>query len=300
MASNPAKTSFRSLLLIALLSILLMGFVPITIKWVSANEATIGLVRLFIAAVGIGILLSVQKQTIKLSRKELGWLVLLGLVFAIHWYTYFKSIKLSDSSLAAIGVATFGIHLLFLNRIFYKEALNSIDFLAVAIAFVGIYLTTPAFDFKDDKVNGFFIAILSGFLYACLPLINRKIPHLSTNTRALGQFGFALIFFLPLLPQSSFSLSSFDWLGLIFLGVFSTLIAHTLWIKTSTELPTNITAVLYYCYVPMAIILGYVFLDESLNWQKLTGASLIIGANVLVALFHKKKQIIDKNLSNSD
>lgn len=290
MTSQAVNTSFRSLLFIALGAILLMGFVPITIKWVSANEATIGLIRLSIAALGIAVLIRLKKKKLSLTKGELGWLALLGIVFAIHWYTYFKSIKLSDASLAAIGVATFGIHLLFLNRIFYKEKMHAIDFLAVFIAFIGIYFATPALDLSNSKANGFFIAIFSGFMYACLPLINRKIPHLSTNTRALGQFGFALICFLPLLPQSSFTLPTNDWLGLIFLGVFSTLIAHTLWIKASTELPTSVTAVLYYCYVPMAIVLGYFFLEESLNWQKLLGAGLIIGSNVLVALFHKKKQ----------
>ena len=267
-----------------------MGFVPVTIKWISANEATIGLVRLFIAALGIGILLKFRGSLNQVSRQALKWLVLLGLVFAVHWYTYFKSIKLSDASLAAIGVATFGMHLLLLNRVFYKEKLNSIDIFAVAMAFAGIYLTTPEFDLGNQKATGFFIAILSGFFYACLPLINRKISHLSTNQRAFGQFGFALVFFLPLVPQSNFELTQFDWFGLVFLGVFSTLIAHTLWIKASTELPGSITAVLYYCYVPMAIVLGYFFLDEPLNWQKLTGAALIIAANILVAFYHRKKQ----------
>lgn len=291
MKSELSGTSFRGLLLIALAAILLMGFVPIIIKWVSANEATIGLVRLSIAALGIALLLKFKGRKLEVSKNDLKWLILLGFVFAVHWYTYFKSIKLSDASLAAIGVATFGIHLLFLNRVFYGEKLNAIDFVAVIVAFIGIYLTSPTLTFSETKVSGFFIAILSGFLYACLPLINRKIPHLSTNVRALGQFGFALIFFLPLLPMSNFQMPTNDWIGLIVLGVVSTLVAHTLWIKASTELPTSITAVIYYCYVPMAIILGFYFLDESLNWEKLTGASLIIGANIMVALFHKKKQI---------
>lgn len=290
MSSN-TSSSLKSLILIAISAILLMGFVPVTIKWVDANEATIGLIRLVIGAFGIGIILLFKRRSLKLKSTEWYWLVTLGLVFAVHWYSYFKSIKLSDASLAAIGVATFGIHLLVLNRIFYKEKLFASDFIAVAIALVGIYLASPSLDFNSIKLEGFLIAIFSGFMYACLPLINRQLTHLTTNTRAFGQFGFALVAFCFLIPQSNFELSSNDWMGLVFLGVFSTLIAHTLWIKASTELPTSFTAVLYYCYVPLAIVLGYFFLNEPIGWQKLSGASLIIVANVWVALGHKKKQL---------
>jgi len=229
-----------------------------------------------------------KKRRLPQARSDYLWLGLLGLVFALHWYSYFRSIKLADASLAAIGVATFGIHLLLLNAIFYGERFKHSDYAALILALVGIYLTSPTLNFDSDKLQGFLLAIVSGLLYACLPLINRRVAHLGTNTRALGQFFFALLAFLTLLPQSNFQLSQTDWSGLIFLGVFSTLIAHTLWIKASTELPSNLTAVLYYCYVPLAILLGYFFLGEALNWQKLVGAGLIIIANLQVAYFHQK------------
>ncbi|TQV88185.1 DMT family transporter [Aliikangiella coralliicola] len=279
--------SIKSLLLIALASILLMSFVPVLIKWISANAVTIGIVRLTIGAAGIGVLVLFSKKRASVTRRDFIWLFLLGLFFAVHWYTYFQSIKMSDASLAAIGMATFGIHLLLLNRIFFKETINISDYFAIVISFIGIYIASPRTDIAADKLNGFLLSVFSGFVYACLPLINRRITRLSTNTRALGQFGFALLFFMLLLPQSDFNLSSYDWGGLVVLGVLSTLIAHTLWIKASTELPTKFTAVLYYCYVPIAILLSFIFLNETMNWQKLVGAGLIIAANIMVVFLHK-------------
>ncbi len=285
-----STASTRSLYALALFAVLLMSFVPVTIKFIDANEATIGIVRLSIAALGIAVILRFKQSFTSITKKELGWLILLGIIFAGHWYTYFKSIKLANASLAAIGVATYGIHLLFLNRIFYREKLNIIDLAAVCVAFFGIYLTAPTLDLSNQKASGFFFAIISGLLYAGLPLINRKMPHLSTNTRALGQFGFALVIFCFLLPQANFSLSTNNWFWLVFLGVVSTLVAHTLWLKTSTELPTQITAVLYYCYVPLTIILSFFVLNEPLNWEKLVGAGLIIAANITVAWAHTKRK----------
>jgi len=287
------KTSFGNLIIIAVVAILLMSIVPVIIKWIQVNPATIGIVRLSIGFLGIAVFVLFTGSKVSVSRKELMWLSILGLIFALHWYSYFYSIKTANASLAAIGVATFGIHLLILSSIFNREKISMSDIVAVIISIGGIYIASPSLDLELGKLQGFMLAIVSGFLYACLPLINRRLDHIPTSTRALGQFGFALLGFLFLLPQSNFELDDYDWQGLILLGVLSTLVAHTLWIKVSTELPTNLTAVIYYCYVPIAMLLSFLMLGESITWQKITGAMMIISANIMVILMHKKTQKAD-------
>lgn len=278
------------LLVLALLSIFMMGFVPVLISWVSANEVTIGIVRLAIAATGILCLLLLTKQFTRITRRDLGWLAILGFTFCIHWYMYFYSIKQAGPSLAAIAVCTFGIHLLFVNRCFFNERFTPMDYVAVVIAISGVVIATPFSADGDNVVWGFTVGVASGFLYACLPAINRQIKHLNTNTRALGQFGFGLIGFLMVWPASDWQLSEDDWIGLVILGVMCTLGAHTLWNKVSTELSTKFTAVIYYLYIPMAMSMSVLLLDQVITWSMIIGASLIVAANVLVVLFHKDKK----------
>lgn len=267
---------------------------PVLVKAVQANEVTIGIVRLLIGATGIALLAKMKKQQL-LAKENLSWLLLLGFVFAFHWYTYFKSLKLATVSLGAIGISTFGVHLLFLNRIFFKQKLQLADFIAVAVAFIGVVLVTPDGKLEPEYFNGFILAMFSGFLYACLPIINRKANHLTTEQKAFGQFGFGLIFFAPFFSLGNWELTSFDWFGLATLGIVCTLIAHTLWIKVSSELPNNITATVYYFYVPVAITFSYFFFNEVLTWQKLTGAGLIIAANITVIWLHHKNDNKKKN-----
>jgi drug/metabolite transporter (DMT)-like permease len=278
------------LVLLALLAIFMMGFVPVLIYGISANEATIGFVRLAIASAGIGLLMGLQNGFHRINRKELGWLMLLGLTFAVHWYMYFYSIKRAGASLAAIAVCTFGIHLLFVNRLFFKESIRPLDFLAVLIAFIGVWIATPIETGSSTQVFGFIVGVLSGLLYACLPPINRQIAHLSTNYRALGQFGFGLLGFAVIFPMTDWQLSLQDWYGLAMLGVVCTLGAHTLWNKVSTEMPGSFTAVIYYLYIPWAMLLSVVFLKEQVTWQMVLGATLIIFANVLIAVFHNRRK----------
>jgi drug/metabolite transporter (DMT)-like permease len=291
MLIDKIKTSTSQLILMAIFAVILMSIVPVIIKWVNVNPATIGIVRLSIAVLGIGIFVIASKSALSLSRKDLMWLALLGLVFALHWYSYFVSIKKADASLAAIGVATFGIHLLLLSSFINSEKFRATDILAIVISIAGIYLASPKVNLQQDKLQGFLLAITSGFLYALLPIINQRINHIPTKIRALGQFGFALLAFLLLLPQANFNISLNDWKGLIVLGLLSTLIAHTLWIKVSTELPSSLTAVIYYSYVPMAMLLSFFLLNESMSWHKITGAGLIIFANIMVIMQHNSTSI---------
>lgn len=281
------KQNLLPTILLSIVTVLLMSLVPVLVKAISANEITIGIARLAIGAVGIAFIAKLKKQPL-FKRENLKWLLLLGLVFSAHWYTYFTSLKLSTASLGAIGVCTFGIHLLFLNRLFFKESIKPIDVVAIILAFAGVLLATPDSNIEPEYFNGFLIAVVSGFLYACLPIINRKATHLTTEQKAFGQFGFGLLFFAPFFSFGNWQLDSLDWGGLLVLGLVCTLVAHTLWIKVSTELPNSITATVYYFYVPVAMLQSSLFLNEELTWQKLTGAGLVIGANILVVLLHRK------------
>jgi drug/metabolite transporter (DMT)-like permease len=283
-------SSIASLIAIAVGSVLLMSIVPVLIKWIQVNPTTIGIVRLAVAFTGMLLFSFAFRKKVIANKNDLKWLVLLGAVFAIHWYSYFVSIKLATASLAAIGVATFGIHLLILSSLIKGEKIVTTDWLAIALSIGGILIASPSTQINPAELNGFLLAILSGFLYACLPLINQRIGHLATHTRAIGQFGFALVGFLILLPSADFEISSNDWLGLLVLGILSTLIAHTLWIKVTTELPSNLTAVIYYTYIPISMLLSMLFLAEVLTWQKIVGASMIITANILVVILHKRFQ----------
>nr|WP_256489771.1 DMT family transporter [Pleionea sp. CnH1-48] len=267
-------------MLTAVVAVFMMAFVPVIVKVIQANEATIGMVRLLIAAAGVSLWLVMRKHSLRMSRREWLCLILLGLVFAVHWFTYFKSIKLSTPSIAAIGVATYGIHLTFLSRIFLKQASNWFDWVAVMVAFYGVYLVVPEFEWESDQVQGLLVGVVSGFLYACLPIIHQKSAHIPNSIRAWGQFAFALAAFCLLLPWSQWQLNTTDWSGLVFMGIVSTLAAHSLWVKATTELPGITTSMIYYLYVPITMVYSFVWTSESISMQMLLGATLIIGANV--------------------
>src|SRR5210317_1971258 len=97
------------LILIALAAVISMSVVPVLVKSTHANEVTIGLARLGIAVLAFTPIALWRRQLLRLSAKQWGQLVTIGLVFAVHWLTYFASIKLATPAIAALSVTTYGV-----------------------------------------------------------------------------------------------------------------------------------------------------------------------------------------------
>ena len=229
------KSISPRLIIIALVSVSTMALVPVLVSSVTANEVTIGLVRVFIACLVLTPLLLWHKSFSSLKQKD--WLAMLaiGMIFGLHWWTYFYAIKNSTPSLGALSLTTYGIHLVWINWLVSKQKPKLTDVIAILLCFCGCIIVVPSADIANHVTQAFLVGVLSGFLYALLPFFHQRVSHLPTTVRSWGQFSFAGLFFLLFWPQTHWQLSITDWQLLIVLGVVSTLIAHTLWVKRSEE-----------------------------------------------------------------
>lgn len=216
----------------------------------------------------------------------------IGLVFAVHWLTYFMSIKLATAAIAATAIATYGVQYLLLAWWINNERFTWQEWLAIAVCFAGCVVVTPELNLDNSVTLGILIGVGSGFLYACLPLLHQRVQQANTLQRSYGQFLFALICLLPLLPLANWQLEAGDWYRLIMLGVMCTLVAHGLWVKASTELPPLFTGLIYYLYVPSTMLSSWLLLDEAITLPKLLGASMILGASTVVTYLRFKRSVV--------
>lgn len=267
-----------------------MALVPILIKSVSANVFTIGLGRLGLTVFFISLYFVYKKAYGKINGFR-DWfdLFIIGVVFGLHWLTYFLSIKLSSASIGVIGVSTFGIHLLILNWLIKGQRVALFELMAILVCFAGCLMVVPEFSLRNANTTGLLIGVLSGFLYACLPVLHQRASRIPTLTRAWGQFVFALVVFVPFAGQSQWQLAPVDWVKLVVLGLLCTLVAHSMWVKASTELPGVVTGLVYYLYIPIAIVLSAVFLGEEITLPVIAGGLLILSANIGQTIFSWRK-----------
>ena len=279
-----------NLILVALAAVLAMSAVPVLVKSTSANEVTIGLARLGIAVLAFSPIALWRGHLLRLSAKQWAQLVLIGLVFAVHWLTYFTSIKLSTPAIAALAVTTYGVQYLILAYVFNGERVTYLEWLTVACCFLGCVIVSPELDFSNATTKGVAIGLLSALLYAALPLLHQRASAIATLERTWGQFFFALLFFLPLWRRSDWQLDPTDAYQLIALGLLCTVIAHGLWVKASTELPAIYTSMIYYLYLPLALTGSVIFLEEDLTPRKIAGVALVVGTSLALSLYRYKRR----------
>ena len=272
-----------------LIAVFLFGITPIFIKEVTANAITIGVVRLIIGTSFL-YFIATSKSLRSLSKAEWKALAIIGVLFGVHWVTYFISVKLSTPSMAILSVSTFGIHMIYLNWIIKGQKPKVFDVFTVLIALFGIYLIVPEFTIENDLTAGILVGLVSALFFAFLPFQQQKYQKINSMTRAFGQYFFALPVFLIFITESNWNLTNQDWYYLAILGVVCTVGAHTLWLRATTHLDATSTSLIFYLGTPIAMTSSYFFLNEEMNSSKLIGAGLIVSANVVGVLVKRKSR----------
>jgi drug/metabolite transporter (DMT)-like permease len=287
-------TLSRSALISALVATVLFGSVPACIRVVHLDSIAIGIVRLTLGTLGMAAIMAAQRRRalhefFAQLRRERWVLVAMGLLFGVHWLTYFLSIKWSSASIGTLGFSTFGAQLPLLGWACGFGRPSRAAFVGVGLAFAGTWLCLPSHELsaiwstggEHSIASGLAIGVLSGSAYAFLPLLHQRHAHMDHETRTWAQFAWALPVFLPLAPWGTWTFNWLDVLLLVHLGLVVTLIGHLLWVKATTELPIETTSVLSYLQLPVTLAMNWLLVSEGLTLLMFAGATLIVVANVL-------------------
>jgi drug/metabolite transporter (DMT)-like permease len=291
----------RSALITALTAIVVFGSVPACIRLTHLDSISIGILRLLLGALGMGAIMVAQRRSTIAAfwaevRREWWPLVAMGILFGLHWLTYFIAIKQASASIGTLGFSTYGAQLPLLGWAFGFGRPSRAALVGAALAFVGTWLCLPSLDWttlwgnvwSNNNAIGLAIGVLSGTTYAFLPLLHQRYSHMDHPIRTWAQFALALPVFLPLAPWGTWSMNAVDVLLMIYLGLVVTLLGHFLWVIASTELPIETTSLLSYLQLPMTLALNWLLISESISLSMFAGATLIVLANVLALGWRNK------------
>ena len=265
----------------AAIALSLMAAVPVFVKFTSATPFTIGFFRLSIATALFVFFLLPGRSENRLTKRMVFPLFLIGVLFSIHWITYFLGIKMATASIGLLGISTYGIHLIFIGWIVRGTKPNVFDFLALMLAIAGTVLIIPEFSFTNDVTLGLAVAIFSGFCFATLPVLHQHYGFIPERLRVFGQFFFAWCVFMFLLPWTNWKLQAFDWWALLYLAIPGTFIAHSLWVRVTTKLSTTVTSLIFYLLIPLTMFISHYWLGEPMPLIKVSGAAMVVLGNVI-------------------
>ena len=207
------------------------------------------------------------------------WVALLcsGAVLALHWVTFFISVKVGGIAIATLGFASFPAFITLIEWGLLRERVTRAEWVRLWLVSLGLLLITPSFELSNLGTEGLLWGLLSGASFGVLAVLNRRYLT-EVNAFAVAGLQNAVVFLVmsPWVLGSLGQISLTNWLWVAALGVLCTGLAHLLFVSSLRHLPAR-TAGLVVALEPIyAIAFAWWFFSQEPSLRTLLGAALII------------------------
>lgn len=278
-------------------AVFLWGFTAILGKWISLTEVPLVWHRVWITAVGLLFLPGVLKGLKVFGKKNILLFAGIGCLIALHWVFFYGSIKYSNVSISLSGLATTSLFTSFIEPLFLKRKVRSIEVVLGLIVIAGIYVifqTTP-----NDYLLGFGMGLFAALLAATFSTLNKKYidngdPKSITVVEMTSGFlllSIVMPFYLQWFPEATIVPQLDDWGFLIVLALVCTAFTMVISLKALkhlTAFASNLSLNLEPVY---GIILAWLIFNENeeLSPNFYLGALIIIVGVLLHPVLENEK-----------
>lgn len=208
------------------LIVFIWGFTAILGALISLDALPLVWFRMLFAVGFIAIYIVYKKMSLKISKKAVLQFLFAGLIIALHWFTFFKAIKISNISVTLACLSTGAFFTSLLEPILYGKKIVWYEVFFGLMVVVGLYII---FNVEANYLYGMLIALCSAFLSALFAVINSKFvkkhdPIVISFYELSGGvlfFSFLLLFTNSFTPNF-FSLSPNDIMYLMILSSICT------------------------------------------------------------------------------
>jgi len=189
--------------------VFIWGFTAILGRLITLDALPLVWFRMLFAVVFIFIYNKITNTSIKLPKKVILKFLVAGLVIALHWFTFFRAIKVSNVSITLACLSTGAFFASLIEPIFFKKKIIWYEIFFGLLVVVGLSII---FNVEGQYSEGIILALISAFLSAFFAVINSKFvenyePKVISFYELLGG---VLFFSLFLLGSSSFNADFFQ------------------------------------------------------------------------------------------
>lgn len=219
------------------------------------------------------------------DRKQLGVVLLAGVLMAAHWLTYFEALQRSSVAIGMLSIFTYPAMTTLLEPLFFRKPFEGRHLLLAALVLVGVYFLAPSFSLEDGATVGMLFGLLSAFIYSLRNLLMKtQIDSVDSSVLMTFQAGVATIIVLPFLFFYEAAPTVEAWPYLIGLGLLTTAIGHSLFLACFRYFSVSTVSILS-CIQPVyGILLGVLFFGEWPTIWGVAGGILILTAVAIEAL----------------
>lgn len=265
------------------LLVFIAGFTAILGELISINAVPLVWFRMLIAAILMLIFIKFRKFNIAINFKTFFKFSIAGIIIALHWITFFESIKQSNISIALAMFSTGAFFAALIEPIFFKRKLVWYEIIFGVIIILGVLLITKA---ELQYINGIVLGISSALFSTLFAVINGKfVERYSASVISFYEF-ISGVFFITLFiaifgegfSLDFFNLSISDWTYLLILASICTAYAFIAAVHIMKYV-SPYTVVLSYNLEPIyGIILALMLFPQK---EKMS-AEFYIGAIIII------------------
>ena len=265
------------------LAVFLAGFTGVLGRLITINEALLVWYRMFFSAL-ILLAISMFTKKIKLLHwKEMLPLIGIGGIIALHWVSFYGSIKYANISVALVCFSAVGFFSSFLDPLISNRKIIMTEVLLGLMVMLGVYLI---FHFDQHFRTGILFGIFSAFLATLFPILNKRfVGKHDADTMTFYEIGggwmvlnFVVPVYLIFIPVATYLPSAEDLFWLLFMSLFCTVLAFNLSVRALSKV-TPFTVNLSFNLEPVyGILLAFLIYNE----HKMLGPSFYAGISIII------------------
>lgn len=274
------------------LLVFIAGFTGILGELITIGAIALVWYRMVMAGILMFLYIKLIGLKVKVDIRTMIRFFAAGVIIALHWVTFFESIKQANISIALAMFSTGAFFASFIEPLFYKRRIIWYEILFGLVVIIGVFLITRG---ELKYINGIVLGILSALFSSLFSVINGTfIKNHSATVISFYEFisGVAFLTIFVLLfgggfDAAFFKLSASDWIYLFLLASVCTAYAFIGAVKVMKYI-SPYTVVLSYNLEPVyGIALALILFPETetMGPHFYYGAGLILLAVLLDGVF---------------
>lgn len=241
--------------------------------------------RYAIAVLFLGLFLLLSKQSFKISRKEAGVLLVLGLLYTSSSIFLFEAYNYIASGLATTIIFLYPV-LVAIIMVFLKVVPSWPVWLSIILTFAGVVIMTQSDSTHTINPIGVILSLGSALVYALfIVIINRSktISNISNSLLTFYALTVGTIIFLGKIIISDIDITAginhnMAWMNLVGLALLPTVVSTATLAIATRNIGATKASVLGVFEPVTAILIGTIVFGEALTTSIIVGILLSIAA----------------------
>ncbi len=265
------------------IAVFLAGFTAILGKLILLNEGLLVWYRLFLTVIVLGAMMYYRKELRSIPVKDILRIAGVGAVIALHWVSFYGSVKYGNVSVALVCFSATGFFTAIFEPVILKKPVVFAELLLGTLAIIGIYII---FDFHPQYKTGIIFGIIAAIGSALFPIFNKQLlSRFDPRTLTLYELGGGLLFLTALLPlyllkfPAAYYIPTLeDWGWLLILAVLCTVVCFDLQLNALKKISAFTSNLTYNLEPVYGILLAFVFFreDKQFHNEFYIGVALIV------------------------